>query len=254
MNKHQLKAFLIGTAFLISCQAGEIKPDKEISTSPSSIEVLGKVAETYKGMTSYQDEGISFTEFKRSGADHTMERHFITTFSRPGQFKFEFTQPAASGGGIDRYVVWMNNKEVKSWWTIGSKVEAHESLGNAIAGATGVSGGTAYTIPSILLKEAAWKNETWISPSGSYRIDDGIERGIDCFRVQRLTSSKARVVHDIEMPSSKGKVTYWVSKTDYLLLRVEEETDFGSFSTIAKVQYFPIINTAIPDAAFNFGH
>ncbi|MBC3878422.1 hypothetical protein H8K38_11415 [Undibacterium sp. FT79W] len=254
MNKHHLKAFIIGTAFVISCQAEEINPDKAISTTPSSLEVLGKVAGTYKGMNSYQDKGVSFTEFKSSGTNYTIERHFTTTFSRPDQFRFEFTQPAAGGIGTDSYVVWMKNKEVKSWWTIGSKVEAHESLGHAISGATGVSGGTAYTIPSILLNEAAWKNETWVSTSDSYRIDDGIERGIDCFRVQRLTSTKANVVHGIEIPSSKGKVTYWVSKTDYLLLRIDEETNFGSFSTFSKVQYFPIFNTVIPDEAFNFGH
>ena len=254
MKKTQIKVFLISMTFLISCNAWEIKPDERITTSPSSLEILAKVADAYKGMTSYQDKGISSTEFKRSGADHTMERHFTTAFSRPGQFRFEFTQPAAGGGGIDSYVVWMKDNEVKSWWTIGSKVNNHESLGNAISGATGVSGGTAYTIPSILLKEAAWKKQTWVSPSDSYRISDGAERGIDCFRIQRLTSATAKVIHDIQMPSSKGKVIYWVSKDNYLLIRVDEETDFGTFSTIGQVQYFPIINTPIPEAAFKFGH
>lgn len=254
MKKTIIKVILINITFLISCSAWGIKPDERISKSPSSLEILAMVADAYKGMTSYQDNGISLTEFNRSGADHTVERHFTTAFSRPGQFRFEFTQAAAGGSGIDSYVVWMKDHEVKSWWTIGSKVNDHESLGNAISGATGVSGGTAYTVPSILLKEAAWKEKTWVSLSDSYRITDGAERGIECFRIQRLTSSSAKVIHDIQMPSSKGKVTYWVSKDDYLLIRVDEETDFGKFSTISQVQYFPIINTPIPEAAFKFGH
>jgi hypothetical protein len=245
--------FPFGMSLCISVYAHEIKSDVQISELPSSLEVLSKVADKYRNLTSYQDEGIALTKFERTMAEHTTERHFTTAYSRSGQFRFEFSE-SGSVGGQTRYVVWKKGEDVKSWWTIEPVVKRHESLGSAISGATGVSGGTAYTIPSILMKEAAWKGSTWISPAKTYRINDGAERDIACFRTQRLTSTEAKVYRGIESPATKGKVTYWVSKDQFLLLRVDRETDFGSFLTKETVQYFPTINSPIQDAAFEFGH
>jgi len=237
----------------ISAHAQEIKPDPQISESPSSVEVLSKVADRYRDLNSYQDEGVSFTKYDRTVAVHTTERHFTTVYSRSGQFRFEFSE-AGSVGGLIRYVVWKKGDQVKSWWTIKPEVQRHDSLDSAISGATGVSGGTAYTIPSILINEAAWKGSTWTSSANTYRISDGVERDIPCFRIQRLTSTQAKEFRGIETPASKGKVTYWVSKDQYLLLRVESETDFGSFLAKQTVHYSPDINSNIQDSAFEFGH
>ena len=93
-----------------------------------------------------------------------------------------------------------------------------------------------------------------MSSAGSYRIGDGVERGIACFRIQRLTSTQAKTHGGIETPASKGKETYWVSKDAFLLLRIDSETNFGSFLTTGSVQYFPAINSPIPETAFEFGH
>jgi hypothetical protein len=253
MNLSRALVVPFGMAMLASCHAQEIRSDAPISESPSSLEVLSKAAEAYQNLKSYQDEGVAVTKFERTIADLTTECHFTTAFSRSGQFRFEFTELGVAKG-LTRYVVWKNGDDVKSWWTIKPKIKRHENLGSAIAGATGVSGGTAYTIPSVLMKEAAWKGGTWTSPVSTYRISDGVERDVACFRIQRLTSTQAEKRGGIETPATTGKVTYWVSKDEFLLLRIDNETDFGSFLTKGTIQYFPTINSPVPDTAFEFGH
>lgn len=64
-------------------------------------------------------------------------------------------------GRETRLVVWKDHDQVKSWWTVRPTVQTHRDIGHAIGAATGVSGGSAYTIPSALMKEAAWKGRNW---------------------------------------------------------------------------------------------
>ncbi len=253
MNLPAALVLPFGLALLMSCSAQEIQSDEPILESPSSTEVLSKVGEVYRNLTAYRDEGTAVTNYERTVAAHTTERHFTTAYLSPGQFRFEFTEPSVVKG-LTQYVVWKNGDEVKSWWTIRPEVKRHENLDSAIAGATGVSGGLAYTIPSVLMKEAAWKESTWMSSAGSYRISDGVERDVACFRIQRLTSTQAVKHGGMETPATKGKETYWISKDAFLLLRIDSETDFGSFLTKGTVQYFPTINSPVPDTAFDFGH
>jgi hypothetical protein len=240
-------------ALLISCSAQALQPDEPISESPSSAEVLSKVDEVYRNLTTYRDEGVAATKFEQTVAAHMIERHFTTAYLSPGRFRFEFTEPGVIKG-LSQYVVWKNGEEVKSWWNLRPEVKLHENLDSAIAGATGVSGGTAYTIPSLLFKEAAWKGITWTSPAHTYRISDGLERDVACFRIQRLTSTQAAKHGGMETPATKGKETYWISKDAFLLLRIDSETDFGSFVAVGTVSYFPTINSPIPVTAFEFGH
>ncbi len=253
MNLSRVLVVPIGMTLLMSCRALEGQSDELMTEPPSSLEVLSKAGEVYRNLMTYRDEGVAVTHFERTITPFTMERRFTTAFARSGQFRFEFTESGLVPG-LKHYVVWKHGEEVKSWWTIRPEVERHENLGSAIAGATGVSGGTAYTIPSVLMQEAAWKGGTWVSSAGSYRIGDGVERGIACFRIQRLTSTQAKTHGGIETPASKGKETYWVSKDAFLLLRIDSETNFGSFLTTGSVQYFPAINSPIPETAFEFGH
>ncbi len=253
MLRHQLLSSVIGTAALISCHAQSIKPDHRISDSPSSIELLARADEAYKKLDAYQDEGTSITKFEKSSLDQTNELHFTTAYSKAGKFRFEFWEPSRFGGE-SRMVVWKDGNVVKSWWTVNPVVESHESLGSAISGATGVSSGTAYLVPSVLMKEAAWKSCTWTCSKDTYRIQDGIEGGNSFFRVQHLTSTKAEKIFGVDSPGTKGKVTYWISKDKYMLFRVDEETDFGEFFTRETIKYVPKFNVPIPNKAFEFAH
>jgi hypothetical protein len=180
----------------------------------------------------------------------TSQLHFTTAYVRPSAFRFEYSSAGSVFKRGDEYVVWMNGQNIKTWWSIQADVRSARRIDQAIAGATGVSGGTAYTIPALLIKEAAWKGRTWASTDGAYRIADGIEQGIDCFRIQRT-----RTVPGVEPNRSvKVKETYWVAKSSALLLKIDEESDFGTFLASSVTRYRPVINESIPGSALEFGH
>ena len=245
-------AAILVIAILSSCRraAQPRKPDAQISDQPSSAELLARVGESYNRLDSYQDEGVSVTTYNNG---RTTELHFTTAFTRQGRFRFEFWEPAISGGE-DRMVVWKDGNTVKSWWTVNPVVESRQDLGLAIAGATGVSGGTAYLIPPVLMKEAAWKNRTWTDSNDAYRIKDGEEGGASYYRVQRLTSTGGEKVGGYDIPKTEGKVTYWICKDSFLLARVDQETDFGRFFANQTIRYATKVNVQIEDTAFQFGH
>jgi len=244
---------LIGLATLLACRPREFAPDKSIQDAPSSLQVLAKANDTYKRLKTYQDEGTSVTTFKSPLGGHTQEIRFTTSYTRGGKFRFEFSE---STGDLPetRMVVWKDGETVKSWWSIEPKVETYDDIGLAIAGATGVSGTTAYLVPAVLMDEAAWKGRTWTFPAGAFRIEDGLEGNTSFFRVQRLKATHSTAGEGERPVVATGKVTYWIEKSTFLLARVDEETDFGTFTTKRCIRYSSRIDGAIPDEAFEFGY
>jgi len=243
----------LGFAVSITCRSAEIKADDTLALAPSATEILARAAQVYRDLSSYRDEGSVESVFESVDGGHKGELRFTTAFARSGTFRFEFLDHPMPSMET-KYVVWKDGRNVKSWSTLSQDVQLHEDIGYAIAGATGVSANTAYTIPSVLMSDAAWKVRTWTTPEGAYRIADASEGGTACFRIQRLTSVAAQNFGGYQISATKGKATAWVAKDTYLLMRVDDETDFGKFFTRRTTRYKPTINTEIPAAAFEFGH
>jgi hypothetical protein len=68
---------------------------------------------------------------------------------RPERFRFEYDDPTPE----KPYIVWANAGVIRTWWYVKPGEERQPSLSDAIAGATGVSGGSAHTIPTLLLPD-----------------------------------------------------------------------------------------------------
>lgn len=245
--------FTLALAWAMPSEGQAIQADEAIPSTPRPAEILLRAAERYRDCRSYQDEGLVLTRFERTDHPQETRKAFQTAFARSGRFRFEFSE-AGLMGTESRYIVWMHGQEVKSWWTLGKGPESEPDLARAIAGATGVSSGSAYTIPSVLMKEAAWKGGTWTDSSGVYRISDGTLGPDVCFRIQRLTSTPPGTTGELPTPATKGKRTYWIRQADHLLLRIDGETDFGSFFTRETTTYSPILDRPVPEPALSFGH
>ena len=78
---------------------------------------------------------------------------FRTLFRRPDRFLFEFREKTLGPESEwSRHVVWGSGSAYRSWWTLHPDgVHEHDSLHRAIAGPTGVSGGSAYRVPTLLV-------------------------------------------------------------------------------------------------------
>ena len=85
----------------------------------------------------------------------TVKRPFFTKFVRPKLYRYEFTE--RSGDGEDernRFVIWSDAapERSKTWWTIQPEIK-EGPLAMAIAAGAGISGGSAFTVPNLLMPD-----------------------------------------------------------------------------------------------------
>jgi hypothetical protein len=105
-------------------------------------------------MRSYQDRGVVLTKFPSKQVSD--ELTFVTFFRRPDRFRFEWIRHHPYEGlrhVRTQYVIWTDGTGAFRYPDRDGKVEPEESLGMAIAGATGVSKGAAHTVSRLLMAE-----------------------------------------------------------------------------------------------------
>ncbi len=178
-----------------------------VANVSEAYKLLEGVVRTYASMTSYADKGT--VSLRRNENDPVLRVEFSTVFRRPSFFRFEFSRPhpypplrhivSRHAVGFDGAAVYSVTKRHEE----ASKVEAKESLCMAVAGATGISSGSAHTIGRLLLDEVTGLS---ILDLVDARLnDDAVINGIVC--------------HSISAHHPKGgEREYWVEK-DTLLIR-----------------------------------
>ncbi len=195
------------------------------------------MAKRYANCKSYRDSGVvkSVLIFPVIGKQAT-EKPFTTAFFRPDRFRFEFKETGS--GEKCRYVVWQGGNDVKTWWDLKPGVEKVESLGLALAGPTGVSGGSAHTIPALLLpREVAGRRLTDITEPK--RLADAKIDNVDCFVLDGQFGDRP--------------MTLWIDKQTFLVRRIAER-DKLDFMTRVEITttYDPIIDDVVPDEKLVF--
>jgi outer membrane lipoprotein-sorting protein len=209
--------------------------DEPKSDALKAQDVLDRMAKVYAGCKSYRDTGVVKTVFVMATGNRTVEKPFKTAFVRPDRFRFEYTEKR--GGREDRYIVWRKGKDVQTWWDVKPGVEKPESLELALAGATGVSGSSAHTVPALLLpKEVGGRRLTDLTEAK--RAEDARIDKVDCFR--------------IEGKFGDAPLTLWIDNKTFLVRRIESEKKFDNFSTEETTTYDPVIDDEIPDKALEF--
>ncbi len=142
---------LLGSALMLTSSLAE---------EPAGLtarEILDRMEKTYGNCKSYSDSGVVKTVYISAEGKRTRERPFITAFVRPDRFRFEYRKDEEGDPKREtRYIVWRNGQEVETWWDVRPGFAKPESLNMALAGATGVSGGSAHRIPALLLP-LRWK-------------------------------------------------------------------------------------------------
>jgi hypothetical protein len=229
-------------------------PDDKNLTQPSVTDILARAAKKYADVMSYQDKG-TITNFVQADYIRGSKKEFHTQFDKQSdRFRFEFWELNVLGFREGSYVIWKNKDQVKTWWGLLKRLETNQHFGSAIAGATGISNATAYSIPSVLMPEIAWKGYGWATNLNAYRISDIKENKVDYFRVQTLTHREGSGTGKDAQPASTSKETFWIRKDSYLLTRIVEDSKFPNFVSHTVIEYEPTVNKKIPEAAFEFGH
>lgn len=194
-------------------------------------EIINNLLDRYRDLESYQDTGIAKTVFfKNEQADRVVERPFKTAWVRPDRFRFEYSEKLLMRRVDHRYIVWMHGEDVQSHWTLKGAPRREEGLLHAIASATGVSGGSAYLVSSMLMPEMLGKGVI-AQLESLKRIEDGElgERG--CYRI----------TGELE----RSTYTVWIDRQEPILRRVDIANSFESFRTETEIVIEPKLNEPV---------
>jgi len=176
--------------------------------------VFHELHERYASLQSYQDEGVLLSQLP--GSDFVSETKFSTFFRRPDRFRFDWTShhpyPPLKHITTD-HCIWQSASGVHSWWQ-GRGTEFVADLHLAISGAKGVSGGSSYTVPAMLLAtEPVFASERLTVQA----VVAGETEGIDCHCA-------------IAFDSRKRPYRLYIGRDDLLLHRVSSSVMDGSTS------------------------
>ena len=202
----------------------------------SAKEILDRVLKTYAKCETYSDSGeVSITFIENTGKRIDI-RPFTTAFIRPDRFRYQY-QANHAPNKVSRYLIWRKGDDVRSWWDITPGGQKPQTLGLAMGGAAGVSGGSSTTVPGLLIPKEVGGSPL-IALTELKRGEDEKLDGTDCYRVEGM--------------SFKTPLTLLIEKKTFLLRRITEFNDFGNFQTEQSTSYKPTMGEKIPDEALVF--
>ncbi len=231
LSNRPLIVFCILLTLLI-CNRGGVCQTKNI-TAQSIVE---KMAVAYANASSYQDTGV-IEHLKGDGASqHETVIKFRTYFARPHFFRFEWRDRDIVRSEERLSVVWNDGQQTFGYYSWDDPaVKKKDNIDLGIAGATGVSRGSAHTVPVLLMGEV-----------GGFRLTQLINlsmlgeeeyEGEDCYIV--------RGYHPHNFP-----IDMWISKQDFLLRKVKRPNDNGSYDL--EIRRDVKLDVRIPPEFFNF--
>jgi hypothetical protein len=205
--------------------------------------IRDKMVSVYASCSSYADKGeveITFIEPEPNGPPRAEYRPFSTAFVRPSQFRFEF-QDKGLDGRERRYIVWSDESAIKSWWTVKPETRIFETLARALAGATGVSGGSAITVPSMLMGDLR----------DSHRIQTLTQ--LNLTGEKKLGNKTAYQIKGRDWQNNL--LTIWIDKESFLLLKIYEKKRLpNDVERESTTTYQPQINISISSDRLALNH
>jgi len=200
-------------------------------------EILLHLAHRYSQCSSYKDVGSVTTTCSGPGLSFIRRKWFTTAFVRPDRFRFEFRDVEGPGPQL-RYVIWAESSRGHLFSEPPGRQEETESLGMAIAAATGISGGAAHTVTALLLPDVidGWRLSELVNP----RFDETaiLVHGCRC----------------IVGGGWAGPVRAYVDSTSFALRRLETVNTAASGSAITVADYEPTFDTPVAAQSLGAGY
>jgi hypothetical protein len=194
------------TVSFVGCSKTE---DKQRQTSTSAEQedtpdnIFEKVKTAYKSMDTYKAKGTITSNIDANGTQVNIETSFSIILKKPNLYLISWTQeimPGRSQSGA----VWSDGTQPYLYM---EAAHAYSRMGSdelALGGATGISGGAAFTIPSLFL--SVFK----VQPALFSRLKDPqIEM------TEKVGEEDCYVISGSSSISKKE--AFWISKTSYLI-------------------------------------
>ena len=171
--------------------------------------ILDRVAEAYGGCASYFDKGRHTTS--HSGQEYMVT--FQTNFVRPSKFRFDWWwsyRPYSKQKKPQFHDwIWCDGKRAFSRLHFKKRVQEEQSVQMAIAGATGISSGTACAVSSLLSPSLIKIKRKWTDLHNPVVRNEEFIFGFECF----LVNGSLDNADDTEL---------WIDQKTYLIRKVVE--------------------------------
>lgn len=207
----------------------------------SSREILDKVANVYAHCKTYRDSGYCLTEVQESdGSDTATEIAFRTCFRRITKklflYRFAYRGNYFDRGFDEASILWHNGQQTLVRDGGSDEFEKAESIGLATAGFTGVSWGTAHTVPVLLIPDEIGGRRlvamTSLKPPQKEKLEE-----TSCYRIEGLYGDEKRTV--------------WIQAETYLIMRIVDEMKIDEKIHVQTTRYVPTLDRALTDELFN---
>lgn len=251
---HWLISVMVLTAcVLLLAAAGPLVAQDDTSQAEGTVAwIFQNMEQVYADCTTYSDSGVVKTIFFRAEGERVIEKPFTTAFVRPDRFRFEYVEQREDRRE-SRYIVWENGPLVQVWWSIGPAEFldcVDSSLSLALAGGTGISGGSAHTIPALLLPDeiGGWR---LMDMTEAERIEDAYLDEVGC--EVTAASGSGTEFYRIQGEFVTSPMTLWIEKETFLVRRIDKQNQFDDFRTKTTTTYSPAINGDISEDMLKFG-
>jgi hypothetical protein len=245
---------------------GRAHADSSDGRTLSAAEILKRMGAIYGSCKTYQDSGEVTTAFNGSGPGFSNTKPFSTAFVRPARLRFEFRSAFLPyDNHWRRYLVWADGAKTRTWWDDKPGIVESPSLELALAGATGVSGGSAQTVPAMLMPGRVW-GRPLTDLVDLQRMEDALLGKAVCFRIQ----GALRGVNDPELQErmrqqilkSSGRDpgittqeprTLWIDRSLFVLRRIDAASQSSAgLRTQTLTTYEPSLDEVVAESQLRF--
>jgi hypothetical protein len=199
--------------------------------------LIGELVRKYAEMSSYQDEGVVLQALGEG--EKPIETRFTTHFRRPDLFRFAFASPhpyPPLAHVITAHVCGADKVGAYSWTKLyeePAQLENAKNISMAVAGATGISGGSAHTIGALLMREVGGFGLGQISQSSF--LGEEIFEGADCVIIGALHPAG-------------GELSLWIERNTVILRKLRSKP--GPFPPSDEIRRSISIDKSIEDRVF----
>lgn len=169
--------------------------------------IFERVEAAYKTMETYKAQGTITSDIDHGGKKMTMETSFSMLLKKPNLYLISWTQKNMPMPGMSQSgAVWSDGTQPYLFMGI---MNAYSKMNNdkvALSSATGISGGSAFTIPSLFL--SAFKDQ----PASFSRLKDPkIEK------IEKVGEENCYLISGASTISQRE--AFWISKSRFLILK-----------------------------------
>jgi len=168
-------------------------------------QILGKVKAAYESMQTYKAEGTITSDIDTGATKMNTETSFSILLKKPNLYLISWTQKNMPMPGMAQSgAVWSDGTQPYLYMGMMNAYSKMASDAIALGGATGISGGAAFTVPSLFL--SAFKEQ----PAPFSRLKDP--------KIEKTEKVGDEDCYVLSGPSSISRQeTFWISKATYLI-------------------------------------